>query len=274
MRCQHRPLPLDLSLLSSLEPTQGEDLDFNDTRGTSLSLSLFDSFIRRNFLAPGTGRVSRNNERCREPEVGFPFCVLSCGFLCNVCSRNAASHGVDAGAYSHDLPTTTRPWAIPRHVCLCVWHDYCSSRWGICTRDYVMMYRLCHILFVLLVSCGFIVSMYSISRSSPLGIPLIHRILTSFLCFNKISSVCKGVRFPQCLTSHPSGSATRRLAFSSSPLTWSLVFNIHVPSLVFSIVSAQNFPLVATFPHTCTSLHVPIDRSEVRTNYSVPPFLG
>jgi len=151
MRCQHRPLPLDLSLLSSLEPTQGEDLGFNDTRGTSLSL--FDSFIRRNFLAPGTGRVSRNNERCRESEVGFPFCVLSCGFSCNVCSRNAAC--VALGTQLSESTLARIRMMCPRRLghepfhamCACVYdmHDYCSSRWGICTRDYVMMYRLCHL---------------------------------------------------------------------------------------------------------------------------------
>jgi hypothetical protein len=46
MRCQHRPLSLDLSLLPLLEPTQGEDLGLNDTKSTSLPL--FDTFIRRN----------------------------------------------------------------------------------------------------------------------------------------------------------------------------------------------------------------------------------
>ena len=56
MRCQYRALSLDLSLLSMLEPTQGEDLGFNDTKSTSLPL--FDIFIRCNFLAPETGRVS------------------------------------------------------------------------------------------------------------------------------------------------------------------------------------------------------------------------
>jgi hypothetical protein len=82
MRCQHRPLSLDLSLLSLLEPTQGEDLGFNDTKSTSLPL--FDTIIRRNVLAPEAGRVSRNYERYWEPEVGFPFCILNSGFSCNV----------------------------------------------------------------------------------------------------------------------------------------------------------------------------------------------
>ena len=47
MHCQHRPLSIDLSLLSWLKPTQGEDLGFNDTK--SMSLPLFDTFIRHNF---------------------------------------------------------------------------------------------------------------------------------------------------------------------------------------------------------------------------------
>ena len=48
MRCQQRPLFLDHSLLSFLEPTQGEDLGFNDIKSTSLPL--FDPFIRRDLF--------------------------------------------------------------------------------------------------------------------------------------------------------------------------------------------------------------------------------
>jgi hypothetical protein len=80
MREQLRPLSLHLSLLSWPEPTQGEDLGFDDTEG--MSQPRFATFIRPIF-GPETGRVSRNYERCREPEVGFPFRVLNGEFSCN-----------------------------------------------------------------------------------------------------------------------------------------------------------------------------------------------
>jgi hypothetical protein len=45
MRYQYRPLSLDLSFLSLLEPTQGEDLGFNVTKSTSLPLLTHSSDV-------------------------------------------------------------------------------------------------------------------------------------------------------------------------------------------------------------------------------------
>ena len=45
-----------------------------------LSVDTF-TFICIYFFEPESGRVSGSYERCREPEVGFPFCILNSGFF-------------------------------------------------------------------------------------------------------------------------------------------------------------------------------------------------